>query len=496
MAKYFARISAHLSCILLILTVKPTHRTMRFYLIILVAILPWQLMAFQEINTISVIKFHDLSSSNDTLELGVLKDYVRYDFDTLQLDEEGKGVWSFDIERTQYVRLKYGQNRRNIFISPGATIHISYEPVSKSFHYEGDNVKENRFQESLRVNEKLKQYSWSTSEKISLDSFSAKLDLFFDVKRNLLNETYSTYTEQQSYFYKLRQMEQKAFKNFAIINFIDFHLEENFDSLIVKYIDKELLEFEKTVLYLEADYLRYMYSRYVWEYFAIKDYGENWKGRVSGDGTYSLMMEVATKHYPQELQEYIVRYSLNSLINMADQYSEKLKPISYLLSTYGPLLGPQEFRILQNNLKERLALSEKYGIGKPMPELSVQDTTGKKLYLSTRSDKARLFDIWASWCGPCIGSFADVQAIGEKHKDKLEIVSISLDKTLEIHNKALKRLEVPGSKHYWAPGEFNSEFAKYFQIVSLPNYLLVSESGEIIAFGSLATIMKELESTF
>jgi len=40
-------------------------------------------------------------------------------------------------------------------------------------------------------------------------------------------------------------------------------------------------------------------------------------------------------------------------------------------------------------------------IGKPAPEFSLQDLSGKKVSLSDYKGKALLINFWATWCGPC-----------------------------------------------------------------------------------------------
>ncbi len=68
------------------------------------------------------------------------------------------------------------------------------------------------------------------------------------------------------------------------------------------------------------------------------------------------------------------------------------------------------------------------------------DTEGVKALLKNDSDKLRLINVWATWCGPCIREFPDFITINRMFRERdFEFISISAD---EEHRKekALKFL--------------------------------------------------------
>lgn len=63
-----------------------------------------------------------------------------------------------------------------------------------------------------------------------------------------------------------------------------------------------------------------------------------------------------------------------------------------------------------------------------MPAYQATALDGKSISLSGKSDKVRLVNIWATWCGPCRHEIPDLIKLQSEHgKDGLEIVGVSID---------------------------------------------------------------------
>lgn len=69
------------------------------------------------------------------------------------------------------------------------------------------------------------------------------------------------------------------------------------------------------------------------------------------------------------------------------------------------------------------------------------DETGIKDLLKNNSDKLRLINIWATWCGPCVTEFPDFIEINRMYRGRdFEFVSISADDP-SVKDKVLKFLK-------------------------------------------------------
>jgi len=73
------------------------------------------------------------------------------------------------------------------------------------------------------------------------------------------------------------------------------------------------------------------------------------------------------------------------------------------------------------------------------PKVTQIDEQGLKDLLKPNG-KPRLINFWATWCGPCREEFPDLVKIGTDHKDKIDLITVSLDELSEINGEVPKFL--------------------------------------------------------
>jgi thiol-disulfide isomerase/thioredoxin len=105
--------------------------------------------------------------------------------------------------------------------------------------------------------------------------------------------------------------------------------------------------------------------------------------------------------------------------------------------------------------------------------------------LKNHSDKLRLINLWATWCGPCVAEFPDLVTINHMYRDRgLELVTISADEPAN-KDKALKflqRQQASGTNYIYSGDD------KYKMIEAvdpkwdgaLPYTILVDPGGKIV----------------
>lgn len=135
------------------------------------------------------------------------------------------------------------------------------------------------------------------------------------------------------------------------------------------------------------------------------------------------------------------------------------------------------------NLHQRLEKESFLNSGKLAPEISLPDTSGNMVTLSSFKGKIVLVDFWASWCSPCRKDAPEVVKMYEKYHPKgLEILGVSLDKDRNAWLSGIKDMKLSwihvSDLKFWS-----SEAAKTYRVNSIPFTILVGRDGKIIAKG-------------
>jgi thiol-disulfide isomerase/thioredoxin len=131
--------------------------------------------------------------------------------------------------------------------------------------------------------------------------------------------------------------------------------------------------------------------------------------------------------------------------------------------------------------------------GQKFHNLEMADTAGVMHNLSEYVGKGNyvLIDFWASWCGPCIASMPALKEIYNTYSSKgLQIVGLSFDNKHENWVDAINRLELPWI-HLSDLKGWESIASEVYGVRSIPEMILISPNGEIVAIGLHGT---ELEA--
>jgi peroxiredoxin len=133
-------------------------------------------------------------------------------------------------------------------------------------------------------------------------------------------------------------------------------------------------------------------------------------------------------------------------------------------------------------------------VGQAAPDISLPDTDGKALQLSSLKGKIVVIDFWASWCGPCRQESPFNVEMYDAYKNKgFTFFSVSLDRNKEAWKKAIKKDGLYWPQHVL---DAQGEAATRYGVEAIPATFVIGRDGKIAAIGlrgaALDTFLKKL----
>ncbi len=122
--------------------------------------------------------------------------------------------------------------------------------------------------------------------------------------------------------------------------------------------------------------------------------------------------------------------------------------------------------------------------GSPSYNFSFEDIEGKNVSMEQLKGKVVLIDVWATWCGPCRVEIPHLKKLEEAFSGQdIAFVSISTDaiKDKEKWRNMVTKDQMGGIQLYAGS---NNELSKYYDIKSIPRFMLFDKNGKIITTDS------------
>ena len=119
---------------------------------------------------------------------------------------------------------------------------------------------------------------------------------------------------------------------------------------------------------------------------------------------------------------------------------------------------------------------------KSAPDFEAEAPDGTMHRLSEYAGRGQyvLIDFWASWCGPCIGSFPFMKEIYATYKDRgLVFLGVSCDKNRDAWLKALEKHQLPWTA-LRSPAR-KGDACNLYGITGIPAVILIAPDGKVIS---------------
>lgn len=123
-------------------------------------------------------------------------------------------------------------------------------------------------------------------------------------------------------------------------------------------------------------------------------------------------------------------------------------------------------------------------IGDHLVDFEAYDAEGKNYSLADLNDRYLILEFGSSYCGPCFFAVPELSKLQEEQKDKLRIVSFSMDTRESNWRKGLERIaqreEFAHVLHIWDGEGENGAVPLRYGIAGIPVFYLFNPAGRVI----------------
>jgi len=444
------------------------------------------------------VTVHISKASNDTCSIRVPQYYIDdYDKDYQGILNNNTCSFELAVDKPALAKFSYIKQSIWLFVEPGVDISLNFnnDTIYKGCTFSGkvslENIFMRDFYEKFYTDidkELVKQTILTTS----VDKF--EMNLYAEHKKQL--DFYTNYTDKD----KMNEMFKKNIENtirynyfVSLLSFPIINANASNKILTVAPLPAVMLDGISAKLMnddaLSCETYRDFLFYYV-VYFTSKDNGFN-KFK-----DYSTSMESKIRIALKELNNRsLVWYIANFLSTDCSKVSPyTAKHIYETLAekenngTYTQLLKKKcETRINTKEVADKNGNDKSKEAASSMNYPKLKDINGKYFTLSDFKGKVVYIDFWASWCGPCRGEMPYSKKLHEMFDSKqlknLVFLYISIDGDEAAWKKAVEQIGNEG-KFGISPGNWNSEIAGFFQINSIPRYMLMDKNGKIVDFNA------------
>jgi len=112
----------------------------------------------------------------------------------------------------------------------------------------------------------------------------------------------------------------------------------------------------------------------------------------------------------------------------------------------------------------------------PFHGLVLRDTRGADIRLDDYAGSVRIFDVWASWCGPCRMGIPHLNAIYDRFRDRgVVVIGLSVDDSVAAVTEFTREIPIRYPNGMW-----NRDLARVLgQPTVIPTTFLVDRTGKV-----------------
>ncbi len=405
----------------------------------------------------------------------------------VELNEKNNFAISIELEEAGIVKIKYNNKETWLYLWPGAYMEMNFTGYKfmNSFEFDGDAAAENIF-----LTDYIKKFG-------IVDDYQATI-IFpaLSVPNEVFNTMNASDPNQFSAYIKERQKVEQDFYdtypnvsrlNSGFKDLIQSRIEYRWYSYLLAYsavAERNGIAIPDTFSFFLFDIeinntdavKSYDYIGFV-EEFLKYNYKESKRDTVMPTERFQLFVEkfnYCDALFTNETLELMKGRLLRRII--------KPKNIPFVATYYQDYLDYTVTDAYSNAVKGIYKEALKFSDVANAPDFNLVNEQGKAVKLSDYKGKLVYLSFWASWCQPCIKEVNESAANRIMADTNVVFLYVSVDDTDDRWKNGLNKIEPFRSDndvHLFGEGR-KSGIAKSYQVVSLPTYFMVDQSGNFI----------------
>ncbi len=127
------------------------------------------------------------------------------------------------------------------------------------------------------------------------------------------------------------------------------------------------------------------------------------------------------------------------------------------------------------------------------------DIDGKEVkfkeVLEKYKGKTIVMEVWASWCGDCVGAMPKVKEL-QANNPNVVYLFVSMDKTFDKWKAGIAKHDLKG-EHYWVNDTegMKGAFGKSIGLDWIPRYIIINKKGKVELYHAIETEFDKINAT-
>lgn len=431
----------------------------------------------EEKDTLVVISGEILGKADNYIKVSLIKPYEDDFLRTIKVNSEQKFNRVVTIKEAGFYSLSHKGHKYNIYISPGDTLDFTIDhSTDEGLEFHGKSADVNNYLRCRFLQDKaMAPNEWK-----------------------LYNQKYEDFEDDVSYLKKVKENNFNDFlskdvsiaKSFIEHEKADIAFDWGRKHLKYQKTNKDNTDgkfhsngkyFKKLKFSDSKNFYIYNFRKFVFEYFdffskkkLVDKYGE--------DGQYNFPPEERAMMRYKNINYYFKDRNIREFLK-TDLAFEKIKEFKnpsvnqLVLKARKDVRNEDYLKVLDANYKKYVPLRD----GSFAPDFTITDSNGNELSRDDLKGKYVYMAVWASWCAPCKIEQPHLERLKQEYAGnrRIKILSISIDEDRNKWDRALKFRDI-SEPQYIAPGNWNSSFARAFDVKSVPKYILIDPDGQIV----------------